>query len=819
MTGLSESEAARRFHRHGPNRLREKKPEPLWEELLEELAEPMILFLLGTGALYALWGEAADAVTIVVVVVALVAVEVVGERRAELAVAALRQLAEPTAAVRRDGRVREAPREEVVPGDVVLLQAGRRVAADARLIAAYGLALDESALTGESLPVEKEPATVAFSGTLVVRGRGEAEVVATGDATALGRLAQRAREAKPPPTPLDRAMRELSRSLLAAAIAISLTVPIVAWLLRDGEVRPLILTGLALAFAMIPEEMPIILALTLALGARRLARQNAIVRRMEAVETLGTLTAIATDKTGTLTENRLKVARLAATGDEARLLEAAALTASPLDPIDDALLRAAGEAGLDVDALLLHSPPRMEFAFDRSRRLSTVIVETASGGRVVVKGAPEAVAARATMVLTPSGTEPMSAESRRALVTEAAALAEDGLRVLAVAERPAGPETLTRDEAESGLTWLGLVGLHDPPREEARAALRACRTAGIRVLMVTGDHPKTAAAVAAAVGLDSGKILTGEELDGLTDEGLRQSLAGAAAVARATPEHKLRIVTAWQAAGERVAVTGDGVNDAPALAAADVGIAMGRGGTDVAREASDIVLADDDFATIVRAVAEGRVLFTNLRKAVRYYLACKAALAAVVLLSVLLGLSVPFAPVQIIVMELFMDLAASAAFVAEPGEGGLMGRPPRDPRARFLDRAMVASIFTSAAGLFAAVSAAYLWSWPHGETHARTVAFVTWLLGHVALAFSLRREHERFTWRGLGTNRVMVAWGLATAAFVLLAVRVPALHVALKTAPLTAADGAVAVAAVAIGVALVEWAKRPGRFDSPALAD
>ena len=819
MTGLSEPEAARRLRRHGPNRLREKRPEPLWEELLEELAEPMILLLLGTGALYALWGEGGDAATILVVILALVAVEVTAERRAERAVAALRQLAEPTAAVRRDGRVREAPREEVVPGDVVLLQAGRRVAADARLIAAYGLAVDESALTGESLPVEKDTGAVAFSGTLVVGVRGEAEVIATADATELGRLARRAREARPPPTPLDRAMRELSRSLLVAAIAISLTVPIVAWLLRDGAVRPLILTGLALAFAMIPEEMPIILALTLALGARRLARQNAIVRRMGAVETLGTLTAIATDKTGTLTENRLKVARLVATGDERRLLEAAALTASPLDPLDDALVRAAGEAGIDVDALRRHAPPRMEFAFDRSRRLSTLIVETASGGRVVVKGAPEAVAARATMALMPSGMEVMSAESRQALLTEAGALAGDGLRVIALAERPAGPGPLTRDEAESGLTWLGLVGLHDPPRAEARAALDACRAAGIRVLMVTGDHPKTAAAVAAAVGLDSGKIVTGEELDGLTDEEVREILAGASAVARATPEHKLRIVTAWQAAGERVAVTGDGVNDAPALAAADVGVAMGRGGTDVAREASDLVLADDDFATIVRAVAEGRLLFTNLRKAVRYYLACKAALAAVVLLSVVLGLSVPFAPVQIIVMELFMDLAASAAFVAEPGESGVMSRPPRDPRARFLDGAMVASIFTSAAGLFAAVSAAYLWSWPHGEARARTVAFVTWLLGHVALAFSVRREREPFTWRGLATNRVMALWGLVTAAFVLLAVRVPALRIALKTTPLTAAEGVVAVAAVAGGVALVEWTKRHRRFDSPALAD
>ena len=797
MTGLSEAEAAGRLRRYGPNRLREKTPEPLWEELLEELAEPMILLLLGTGALYALWGEAGDAATIVVVILALVAVEVVGERRAETAVAALRRLAEPTAAVRRDGRVREVPREQVVPGDLILLEAGRRVPADLRLAVVHGLAVDESALTGESVPVDKEPGTIAFSGTLVTRGRGEGEVVVTGDGTALGRLAHRAREAKPPPSPLDRAMHELSRSLLGAAIAVSIAVPVVAWLRHDGPVRPLILTGLALAFAMIPEEMPIILALTLALGARRLARQNAIVRRMDAVETLGTLTAIAVDKTGTLTENRLELARQVAPGSAVRLLEAAALAADPLHPIDDALLRAAREAGIDTDRLRRDAPRQAEFPFDRSRRLSTVVVGGTAGGRVVVKGAPEAVATRATAVRTPAGPEPMSEDRRRQLLADADALAGEGLRVLAIAERerPASIEP-ERDEAESGLTWLGLVALHDPPRPEARAALAACRAAGIRVLMVTGDHPQTAHAVARAVGLDRDAV-----------------------VARATPEDKLRIVTDWQAAGERVAVTGDGVNDAPALAAADVGIAMGRGGTDVAREASDVVLADDDFATIVRAIAEGRVLFANLRKAVRYYLACKAALAAVVLLSVFLGLSIPFAPVQIIVMELFMDLAASAAFVAEPGEPGLMSRPPRDPRARFLDRAMVASILTSAAGLFLAVSAAYLWSWPEGEARARTMAFVTWLLGHVALAFVLRRERTPFTWRGLAANRLMAAWGVSTVAFVTLAVQWSPLRAALKAAPLAPADGAVAVAAVAAGVALVEWAKRRGGFDSPVRAD
>jgi P-type Ca2+ transporter type 2C len=786
MAGLLEAEAARRLRQHGPNRIRDKKPEPLWEELFEELGEPMILLLLGTGALYALWGETGDAVTILVVILALVAVEVAGERRAERAVAALRQLAEPTAAVRREGRIREVPREEVVPGDVVVLRAGRRIPADGRLGPSYGLAVDESALTGESVPVEKEPGAAVFASTLVTRGRGEADVVATGDATELGRIAARAREVKSPPTPLERAMRELSRSLLGVALAISVVVPLVAWLVRDGPARPLILTGLALAFAMIPEEMPILLALTLALGARRLARQNAIVRRMEAVETLGTVTVIATDKTGTLTGNRLVVSGLTAPAGAKRLLEAAAWSADDLDPIDQALLHAGREAGLDVDRLRREARRRAEFPFDRSRRLSTVVVDAGEEGRVVVKGAPEAVAARCAEA------------DRGALLAEAERRADEGLRVIAFAEKRSapGPVVSERDEVESGLTWLGLVAFADPPRPEARAAIESCAAAGIRVLMVTGDHPRSAAAVARAVGLDPGAV-----------------------VARATPEDKLRIVTDLQGRGERVAVTGDGVNDAPALAAADVGIAMGRSGTDVAREAADVILADDDFATIVRAIGEGRVLFANLRKAVRYYLACKVALAATVLLAVVLGLSVPFAPVQIIVMELFMDLAASAAFVAEPGEVGLMQRPPRDPRRRFLDRRMVVSILVSASGLFAAVSVAYVLSGSAGEGRARTVAFVTWLLGHVALAFSLRHEQEPFTWRGLATNRVMAAWGLATLAFVVLAVSVPSLRAALKTTPLGALDWALAVGAVAGGVLMVEWAKRWIPFDSPGTAD
>ena len=389
-------------------------------------------------------------------------------------------------------------------------------------------------------------------------------------------------------------------------------------------------------------------------------------------------------------------------------------------------------------------------------------------------------------------------------------MAAGGLRVIACAEKTIAEGRLAQEEAESGLTFIGLIGFADPPRPEVREAIAACRTAGIRPLMVTGDHPLTARAVAEQVGLDgNGRLLSGPELDALSDEELRQVVGQVSLYARTTPEHKLRIVRALHARGERVAVTGDGVNDAPALAAADIGVAMGETGTDVARQAGDVVLADDNFATIVRAIHEGRVLFDNLKKGVRYYLACKVALVLATLLPTLLGVPVPFAPIQIILMELFMDLAAAATFVAEPAEAGLMRRPPRDPRARFLDRAMVSSIFSAGAGLFAAVSVAYLATWYGGAglLRAQTLAFVTWLVGHVLLALNVRSERQPLLRLGFFSNRLMLVWGVATIAFVLLATLVPGVQAALKTVPLSGREWALAAGAALAGTFWMEARK------------
>ena len=703
--------------------------------------------------------------------------------------------------------------------------------ADARLVQGYGLAADESSLTGESVPVHKDPdlvlpATTAlaerrnlvFAGTTVTRGRGTAVVVATGMQTELGRVAELAGEVEPPTTPLQQAMRQLSGSLVWLALGFSVIVPLLGWVLTDQPLSQLLLTGLSLAFATIPEEMPIIITMVLALGAYRLSRRQAVVKDLKAVETLGAVTVIATDKTGTLTENRMQVSQLYPEAMDCRLLEIGVLCNDAAenggqltgDPLEVALLRAAQTAGLDVAALRQANPVRDEFTFDNTRKLMSTVCDRGGGLWVAAKGAPEEVLARSTRRHTAGGGAVLTDAGRRIILEKAAQMAAAGLRVIGCAERTTADGRLSQDEAESDLTFGGLVGFADPPRPEAHEAIAACRLAGIRPIMVTGDHPHTARAIARQVGLDGdGRVLSGAELDALSDGELCEVVAQVSLYARTTPEHKLRIVRALRERGERVAVTGDGVNDAPALVAADIGVAMGETGTDVAREAGDVVLIDDNFATIVRAVEEGRVLFANLRKGVRYYLTCKVALVSATLLATLLGVPVPFAPIQIILMELFMDLAAAATFVAEPGEAGLMRRPPRDPRAAFMDRSMVISIFVSAAGLFAAVSIAYLVAWHGGAglDGARTMAFVTWLLGHVFLALNMRSERQPLLQLGLVSNRLMVIWVAATVAFVLLATLVPGVQTALKTVSLSGGEWALAVGVALAGTFWMEARK------------
>ncbi|HBY99667.1 MAG TPA: hypothetical protein DEP84_37985, partial [Chloroflexi bacterium] len=566
--GLSEGQAAQRLATAGPNRLEEEEDEPFWEELLEELREPLILLLVGTGVLYALWGELFDALVIFAVILTVAGVEILNESRARRAIAALRELAEPTTTVLRDGELRELAVEKLVPGDIIRLEAGRRVPADARLLTAASLAVDESPLTGESVPVDKladltlpratplaERHNMLYTGTVVTRGRGRAVVVATAWATELGQIAEAARRVKPPRTPLQVAMEQLSHSLVWVALGLSVIVPLLAWLLGGQPLRQMILTGLSLAFATIPEEMPIIITMVLALGGYRLSRRHAIVKQLRAVETLGAITVIATDKTGTLTENQMEVSTFYPASARDRLLEIGVLVnnASPGsvgDPLESALLRAAEAAGMDVNQVRHAFPLQVEFPFDSDRKMMTAVYEREGTLWVGSKGAPEAIIARAHHSCLKDSVQTLGEAERQALLEQAAQLAAAGLRVLALAEKcmPAGP--LARERAESNLTLVGLVGLADPPRPAVPAALAEAQAAGIRSLMITGDHPLTAAAIARAVGLNgAGRVLTGSELADLPDDALRDVVKEVSVYARTTPADKLRLVRALHADG------------------------------------------------------------------------------------------------------------------------------------------------------------------------------------------------------------------------------------------------------------------------------
>ncbi|TAM85524.1 cation-transporting P-type ATPase [bacterium] len=815
--GLTTEEAARRLTTYGPNLVRPRQRATLLHIFFEEAREPMILLLAVTGVLYALWGKPGDTLTIFVVITALVGAEVFTEYRAKHAIEALSELSEPNALLLRDDVVQEVPTERVVPGDVTLLQAGRRVPADARLLASYGLAVEEAPLTGESFPVDKDPDDVVYAGTVVRRGRGSAVVFATGSATEVGRLAASAQETPMPRTPLQIAMAGLSGWLVWYAITVCAVVVLLGWLLTGESLRQMVLTGLSLAFAAIPEELPIIVTMVLGVGAYRLSQRHAIVKRLTAVEALGAVTVIATDKTGTLTENRM-VLREGWPADHLReILEIGVLCndADPRhpgsgDPLEAALLVAAAAHGIDTARLREENPLRTEFSFDNERKRMSTVHGSDGAVRVAAKGAPGAMLDACGTLRLDGATRPLSDADRSAIEARAATIAEQGLRVIALAERSEVAKPADERAAERDLTFVGLAAFSDPPRAEVPAAIAACRDAGIRVMMITGDHPLTAMAIARDIGLDArAPVVSGDQIDAMSDKQLAAAVRNTSVFARAMPHHKQRIIAALHAGGERVAMTGDGMNDAPALAAADIGIAMGQGGSDIARESAGLILADNDFATIVAAVAEGRVLYENLRKGVQYYLACKVALIAAILIPILLRVPVPFAPIQIIVMELFMDLAASATFVIEVPETDVMRLPPRDPRAPFMDAAMVRTVLWAGSGLCAAVTFAYLTTWyaGYGRATSETMAFVTWLIGHVLLAQNMRTQREPLVRVGLFSNPVMNAWAAATLSLTAAVTLVPVLAVSLRTTALDGTQWLHATGAALVGTGWIEAAK------------
>jgi Ca2+-transporting ATPase len=851
--GLSHHEAVRRAHRFGRNRLRETRRTGPWQLLANQFRSLVVVLLAAAALISFAFGHWVEGVAVAIVLAINAAIGFVTELRAVRSMEALRQLGTTTAKVRREGAIRELPAIELVPGDVVLVEAGAVVTADLRLIEASKMEAGESALTGESAPVPKrcdpvagdallaERTSMLFKGTAVTRGAGAGVVTATGMATELGRIASLAQEAEKAATPLEQRLERLGRRLIWVTLAIAL-VTTVAGVVRGKPVLLMVETGIALAVAAIPEGLPIVATLALARGMWRMARRHALVNRLSAVETLGATTVILTDKTGTLTENQMTVVSVALADDdvqvEGRGLERsgrllvdgrpvelaalpelrAALEVGLLcnnaaleeeadearavgDPMEAALLVLGAKAGLDRQRLLAASPERREEAFDPQTRAMATCHAVGDGFRVAVKGAAEHVVAASRRQRRRAGTAELTDADRAAWRQRGEAMARAGLRVLAVAEKSAAQPD---EPPYEDLTLLGLLGMLDPPRERVREVLEVCREAGVRVVMVTGDQAGTALAVARDVGLadeaaSEADVVHGRDVpsaDALTEADRRRLLA-AALFARVDPEQKLRLIELHQRAGNVVAMTGDGVNDAPALRAADIGVAMGRRGTQVAREAADMVLLDDAFESIVRAILQGRVIFANIRRFVLYLLSCNISEILVVFAASIFGAPLPLLPLQILYLNLVTDVFPALALGFGEGDEHVMRRGPRPPTESIMTPRHWRAVAAYGTLIGASVLAA-LWIATErlglAGAPAVTVSFLSLAFSQLWHVFNMRDRRSPVL-----ANDVVRSpwiWGAVGLCVVLLvmAVRVPLLATALGTADPGPAGWTVALA-------------------------
>ena len=804
--GLSSAEARERRARVGPNALPERAPDPLWRRFIREFNSPLIYILLFALLVnLAIWigagtvGIPVDSVTIALILLLNAALGVWQERKAESALAVVTRLAAPQVWVLRDGALTRLPGAELVPGDVIRLEAGDRVPADAVASEAENLLLDESVLTGESIPVEKLAHDAISAGTLVVRGKTYAEVSRTGPASALGRLAAMLGAVAEERTPLERRLDVFSRRVAGWVLSVAALIALAGvWAEGMGKLWHIVIFAAALAVAVVPEGLPAVLTLTLTLGLQRMARRKAVVRRLLAVESLGSVTVILTDKTGTLTENRLRVRALdspdSATAARAMILasDGDAVTGAG-DPLEVALLDYAASLGHEPARVAAAYPRRSSRSFDSTVRFTRASVS--EGDRIVsyMKGAPEVVLARCEV----------PEEERRAWERKIEDYASEGFRLLAVA---AGD-----GERETGLTWLGLILLWDPPRPEVPAAVREARKAGIRVLMVTGDHPGTALTVARIVGIEDSRVVTGVELDRLTPEEWRRVTRDAHVFARVTPEQKLKIVETMQEAGEIVAVTGDGVNDAPALKRADVGVAMGQRGSDVSREVADLVLLDDNFATIVAAVEEGRSIYENIQKFIRFLFSTNLSELLIVTVGAAAAfmldlrdsagaLLMPLTAVQLLWINLVTDGVPALALGIDRNPG-VMQRPPHDPRAPLLDRRSLRFIVLSGT-IKALVALAILGLLPRlGQSVgvAMTANFVFMAAGQLLFAYPARQTALRPP-----SNPVLHLAIAVSLAAQLPLVLVPALRSAFGTVPLPPVAWACVAGSVTLAWAIAQ---------------
>jgi Ca2+-transporting ATPase len=844
--GLSEDEAARRLVRHGPNALPEGKQRGPLRIFLSQFSDVMILVLLAAAAISMALGEFEDALAILVIVTLNAAIGFFQETRTERAIAALRSMATPSARVRRGGELKSLPSHQLVPGDIVLLEAGNIVPADLRLTESANLRIAEAALTGESHPSEKtvqsmeaadsalgDRSNMAFKGTIVTYGRGSGIVVGTGLATELGKIATLLAEAKESRTPLQQRLARFGGRLTVVLLAICAIV-FFAGLLRGEPLLLMFMTAVSLAVAAIPEALPAMVAISLAIGASRMVKQHALVRRLPAVETLGSITYICSDKTGTLTQNRMQAQAFFAAGSATpsldaetwmNLFRALALNSDASlgksgqasgDPTEIALLEAALHHGCDRTALEQAYPRVAEIPFDSERQRMTTLHRAGAGFIAYTKGAPEVVLALCNVQLDANGESPLMSDAWQ---RQSETMAQAGLRVMAIAMRrlDALPDELPA--AERGLTLLGLVGLMDPPRREAHHAVMECQSAGITPVMITGDHPATASAIARQLGIvggsNGGVVLTGPQLAALSDDELRTQVESVRVYARVDPAQKIRIVQALQANGEYVAMTGDGVNDAPALKAANIGVAMGKGGTDVAREAAHMVLLDDNFATIVHAVREGRRIYDNIRKFIKYILASNSGELWTLLLAPFFGLPIPLLPIHILWINLVTDGLPGLALTIEPSERDVMSRPPRPPNESIFAHGLWQHVVWVGLLMGGATLLTQAWAYHSGDAHWQSMVFTVLTLAQLGHILAIRSERESLFTIGVFSNRPLIAVLIGTVLLQVATLYVPALNSIFHTQPLSAGELAACflIASVVFwGVEVEKWLIRRGKL-------
>jgi Ca2+-transporting ATPase len=850
--GLGNKEVEQRRSKYGPNELHEEKGPSLVERFLAQFRSALIVILLAAAVVSGVLGEPADAVIIAAIVLINAILGVIQESRAEQALEALRNMSSPQAVVRREGTTREIASGEIVPGDVVLLDAGRIVPCDLRLIDTANLKVEESALTGESVPVDKDAMAVienadaplgdqqnmAFSGTVVTYGRGVGVAVATGMRTQIGRIAEMLGE-QDERTPLQEQLATFGRRLGFVILGLCGLMFLIGLLqsylqdgsIPDGTILELFLTAVSLAVAAIPEGLPAIVTVVLAIGVQQMSRQNAIVRRLPAVETLGSVTIVCSDKTGTLTLNQMTVTRLltrdgginslADVASSNRLLLTALVHCNDAesdgeestgDPTEVALVDAGLQNGLIKEELLRTQPRVNEKPFDSDRKMMSTVAQSGNRYTVYTKGALDSVLPRCTRIRTQEGEREITDEDREYLSEQSRQMSAQALRVLAAAYRTIDSPEEPEEGFETDLTFLGAVGMIDPPRSEVVESIRACRSAGVTPVMITGDHVTTALAIARELTLatDESETLSGAQIDGLTDEQLSESCRTVRVFGRVSPEHKVRIVNAFQAQGYLVSMTGDGVNDAPSLKAADIGVAMGITGTDVAKGASDMILTDDNFSTIVSAIAAGRNIYDNIKRSVTFLLSCNAGEIVAIFTAILVGWETPLLPVHILWVNLITDSLPAIGLGMTRPDPDVLSRPPRDKTEGVLNKGTRTAVLWNGLVIGIITLVAFRLGYriyPDSLLHARTLAFVVLALSQLFHAFDLIDVRQSLFGKIAFSNRwLWLALGVGVLIQIIV-VTVPPLASLFEVFPLTLSDWGFATAIAFVPVVLNEIVK------------